>query len=90
MEYFSLNQAVHSAIVRVTGNEPMLYAHTALQTQIQHIRYIGHGGEDNWDTAMQEHEAFMKCLAERNADEAVRNIVRHFTGTWERVQSSLE
>lgn len=90
MQYFRLNQAIHSGVVRFTGNEPMMYVHSSLQAQIQHIRYIGHGGSENWASAIDEHNELMKHLVARNEPEAKDAVLQHFHNTWLRVKKSLE
>ena len=41
LPYFKLNQNIHSAILRISKNEPLAYVHGTLQARLRRIRYIG-------------------------------------------------
>ena len=41
LEYFKLNQQIHSAFLRLSGNAALASAHAAIQSCLKRIRYIG-------------------------------------------------
>ena len=46
MAYFKLNQAIHTAIVALSGNATLIWAHEAIQARMKHIRFIGNAGPE--------------------------------------------
>jgi DNA-binding GntR family transcriptional regulator len=41
LSYFKLNQGIHSAILKISGNEPLADVHGVLQARLRRIRYVG-------------------------------------------------
>ena len=41
LPYYKLNQEIHSAFIRITGNEALSMVHTQLQARLKRIRFIG-------------------------------------------------
>lgn len=85
LAYYKLNQSIHTALVGLTHNATLMGTHEALQMRLRRIRYMGHEGRSYWSGAMREHEAMIKALKKRDADE-LRDAVRiHLDKTRERV-----
>jgi DNA-binding GntR family transcriptional regulator len=89
LPYFKLNQAIHSAILRLSGNEVLAYLHGTLQARLRRIRYIGHEGPGKWAGAIADHEEIMAALEARDADRAANALTAHMDRTWERVEGAL-
>ncbi|TXH99507.1 MAG: GntR family transcriptional regulator [Rhizobium sp.] len=89
LEYYKLNQTIHSAIVALSDNEPLAYTHGILQARLKRIRFVGHEGEVNWARAIAEHEEMMKALEARDAERMEGVVRHHLTAAWERVQQHL-
>ncbi|MGV1793389.1 FCD domain-containing protein [Rhizobium lusitanum] len=89
LEYYKLNQSIHSAIVALSDNEPLAYTHGILQARLKRIRFVGHEGEENWARAITEHEEMIKALEARDAERMESVVRHHLTAAWERVQQHL-
>lgn len=87
MEYYKLNQNIHSAIVALSDNEPLAYTHSMLQGRLKRVRFVGHQGEENWAKAIVEHEEMMTALEARDAERLSKIIEQHLAAAWERVQA---
>lgn len=89
LEYYKLNQEIHSAIVKLADNESLAYMHGTLQSRVKRIRFIGHEGPDNWAHAVREHEEMIVALEARDAASLVEILDRHLVNGWERVQGMI-
>lgn len=85
LEYFKLNQAIHSAIVAASGNKVLMEMHETLQARIKRLRFIGNEGPVKWAGAVAEHEEMMTALLKRDADALSDVIGRHMESTRLRV-----
>lgn len=86
LEYFKLNQDIHSAIVAAAGNEVILAMHEMLQARVKRARFEGHGEQTRWAEAVGEHEEMIAALKSRNADELAEVLGRHMALAFERVR----
>lgn len=89
LEYFKLNQAIHSAIVAASGNDVLVEMHATLQSRIKRLRFIGNEGPVKWAGAVAEHEEMMTALAKRDAAALSEAIGRHMDQTLLRVREVL-
>lgn len=89
LEYFKLNQAIHSKIVAASGNAALMEMHATLQSRIKRLRFIGNEGPVKWAGAVAEHEAMMAALLKRDAAELSRIIGVHMDATLLRVREVL-
>lgn len=89
LAYFKLNQEIHSAIARLSGNAILATLHTQLQSRMRRVRFIGHEGPEKWAAAVAEHEEMAKALARRDAEALAEVIGRHLDAAIERVRDSL-
>jgi DNA-binding GntR family transcriptional regulator len=89
MPYFKLNQNIHSAILRLTKNEPLAYVHGTLQARLRRIRYIGNEGPEKWAAAVADHEEIIGALEARDAERLSRILKTHMERTWERVKHAV-
>ncbi|MTW17834.1 FCD domain-containing protein [Rhodoplanes serenus] len=89
LPYFKLNQEIHTAIVRISGNEALVDVHGIIQARLRRIRYLGHQGPENWAQAVTEHEQFVTLLRARDADGLARALAHHMDATWERVKNEV-
>jgi len=89
MEYFKLNQAIHSAIVRMADNATLLAMHEQLQARIKRIRYLGNDRLDQWDDAARDHEAMIAALLKRDGPALGQVLRSHLDRTWDRVRRVL-
>lgn len=89
LEYFKLNQAIHTAIVAASDNAVLIEMHGTLQSRIKRLRFIGNEGPEKWAGAVAEHEEMMAALLKRDAEALAETIGRHMDATLLRVREVL-
>ncbi|MCO4318499.1 GntR family transcriptional regulator [Phyllobacterium sp. 21LDTY02-6] len=89
LEYYKLNQQIHTGIVALADNAPLAEVHGLLQSRVKRIRFIGHEGPERWANAVAEHERIMAALERRDAETLARELDVHLANGWERVKSVL-
>lgn len=89
LTYFKLNQAIHSKIVALTGNETLVWAHHAIQARMKHLRFIGNAGADKWADAVAEHEDMIRRLEARDGPGLAAVLGLHLDRTYDRVRDEL-
>jgi len=89
LPYFKLNQNIHSAILRLSKNEALVYVHGILQARLRRIRYIGNEGPEKWAGAVADHEEMISALEARDADRLSKVLTAHMERTWERVRNAI-
>ncbi len=76
--YFALNQAIHSAIMRAAGNPVLMATHAGLAGRITRARYMSNRMRaDRWQTAMDEHDAILAALTQRDGNTLGPLLARH-------------
>jgi DNA-binding GntR family transcriptional regulator len=90
LEYFKLNQDIHSGLVCAGHNEPLAAMHTGLQARLKRIRYIGNEAPQKWSGAMAEHDEMMVALKARAPDALAEVVGRHMDETLKRVADQIE
>ncbi len=89
MEYFKLNQAIHSAFVRLSDNPTLQSLHENLQARIKRVRYIGNDRDTQWEDAVDDHEKMIAALLKRDGVALGRVLRGHLERTWDRVRNVL-
>lgn len=89
LAYFKLNQAIHTAIVALTGNSTLVWAHEAIQSRMKHIRFIGNAEPDKWAGAVAEHEGMVRALRNRDGEALAAVLAVHLDRTLERVRGLI-
>lgn len=89
LDYFKLNQAIHTAFVASSGNDVLVEMHTTLQSRIKRLRFVGHEGPVKWAGAVAEHEEMIQALLKRDADGLAAAIGKHMDAALERVREAL-
>jgi DNA-binding GntR family transcriptional regulator len=89
LEYFKLNQQIHSALLRLSGNAALEEAHASIQSRLKRIRYIGNQEPGKWADAMAEHDAMIRHLEARDSRALSDVLTLHMEHTWERVHRTL-
>ncbi len=87
LEYYKLNQQIHTGIVALANNAPLAEVHGLLQSRVKRIRFIGHEGAERWAGAVAEHERIITALEQRDADTLAQELDVHLANGWERVKS---
>ena len=89
LEYYKLNQAIHTGIVRLGGNGFLAAQHEATQARLKRIRFLGNEAPAKWKGAVAEHETMMAALEARDGEGLAAILVKHLDHTWERVEKGL-
>ena len=89
LDYYKLNQAIHTELVRLGGNPVIADLHGVLQARLKRIRYLGNQEPETWAGAMAEHEQMMKALTERNGEALAEVMGSHMDQTLLRVSRTL-
>lgn len=89
LEYFKLNQAIHTSFVQASGNAVLAETHETLQARIKRLRYVGNSEPSKWARAVAEHEEMVAALVERNAEKLAEVVGRHLDATVIRVKDFM-
>jgi len=89
LEYYKLNQQIHTGIVALADNAPLTEVHGLLQSRVKRIRFVGHEGPERWAAAVAEHERIIAALEARDAETLARELDIHLANGWERVKSTV-
>lgn len=89
MEYFKLNQAIHTGIVRIARNPALQSVHENLQARVKRIRFVPHDFGVAPAEPVREHERMMEALVARDGKRLGQLLDEHMEMTWVRVQRSL-
>ena len=89
LAYFKLNQSIHTAIVRASGNATLLQTHEQLQARIKRVRFIGNEKPERWAGAVSEHEEMIAALRKRDGEGLAEVLGRHLDKTMERVRDAI-
>ncbi|AWU96333.1 GntR family transcriptional regulator (plasmid) [Azospirillum ramasamyi] len=79
-DYFRTNQKIHRRIAEVSGNRVLAEMQADFSGKIRRARYMANLQQARWDESVQEHEAFMEALAQRDGDlmgQRLRDHMRH-------------
>jgi DNA-binding GntR family transcriptional regulator len=89
LAYYKLNQAIHSAIAALSGNDFLASTHESIQSRLKRIRFIGNEAPDNWSGAVCEHVEMIEALEKRDEAALTEVLTRHLEETWTRVRPIL-
>lgn len=89
LEYFKLNQSIHSGIVRLSGNHTLAELHDTLQARIKRVRFMGNDRPEQWNNSIAEHEEMIVALKARDAARLAAVMRLHMDNTWRRVRDAL-
>ncbi len=77
-EYFSLNQAIHDAILRAAQNPVLATTYAALAGRITRARYMSNRiRPDRWQQAMDEHALILQALLDRDGPRLAGLLSQH-------------
>ncbi|HEV7317396.1 MAG TPA: GntR family transcriptional regulator [Ensifer sp.] len=89
LQYYKLNQQIHSAIVQLAANTTLTDTHGMLQTRLKRIRFIALDRPEKWAAAVAEHEEMIVALEARDKAQLSEILGRHLVNAWERVKTSV-
>jgi len=88
-QYFRLNQRIHELIMDAAGNATLSRMYRGLSGRIRRARYLANMSKVRWDQAVEEHEAILLALSERDAARLSRILKQHLRNKSETVKESL-
>jgi DNA-binding GntR family transcriptional regulator len=89
LEYFKLNQAIHTGFVEASGNAVLAEMHQTLQARIKRMRFIGNEQPEKWAGAVAEHEEMIEALNRRDGERLAEVVGRHLDQTLIRVRDII-
>ena len=89
LEYFKLNQSIHSAIIRLSGNRTLAATHDTLQARIKRVRFMGNDRDEQWQNSIAEHEEMILALEARDPARLGAVLRLHMENAWKRVRDAL-
>lgn len=89
LEYYKLNQTIHSSIVAAAASGALAEMHSLLQSRMKRIRFVGHNAPENWRGAVEEHEEMIAALKDRDSERLAEVLRRHIANTWDRVSARV-
>jgi DNA-binding GntR family transcriptional regulator len=89
LRYYKLNQAIHTEITQLAGNQALSSMQAVLQSRLKRIRFIGHEGPEKWEAAMAEHQEMIVALEARDGKALAKVLGRHLLNAWQRVKDAI-
>lgn len=89
LQYYKLNQQIHTMIVALSDNAALVDVHATLQMRLKRVRFLAHEGAEKWAAAVAEHEEMIAALEARDGNRLARVLRRHLSSAWERVRATL-
>lgn len=65
-EYFQANQQIHESILEASCNEALLEMYGNLSQRVKRVRYTKEMSDDYWRRAVEDHEAMITALKQRD------------------------
>ena len=89
LEYYKLNQAIHTGLVALADNACLAETHGGIQMRLKRIRFVGNEERAKWEGAVAEHVEMMAALEARDEERLAAVVRLHLRKTWERVRDVL-
>ena len=88
-QYFRLNQRIHELIMDAAGNATLSRLYRGLAGRIRRARYLANMSKVRWDQAVEEHDAILLALSQRDAAPLGRILKQHLHNKCETAKESL-
>ncbi len=89
LTYFKLNQAIHHGIVAASHNEALREIHGQVNARLYRVRYQSNLSNTKWHSAINEHDAILHALNDRDGMRLARILRAHLGSTWRNVGDSI-
>lgn len=86
--YFTLNRAIHEAIMAASRNATLMGLYANLSSRIQRMRYTAHKTDEQWQKAMGEHFEMVRLLRTRDGEKLAQLMKLHIRGKAEVIAAS--
>lgn len=87
--WFELNNEIHEAIVRASGNSALVSMHEHADRHITRLQNLSGAKEASLTLSMDEHEAFIGALLRRDADTASAALAAHLHTVTEEIRKRI-
>ncbi len=87
--YFENNQGIHERIVAMARNQTLQPVHAQLQSRMRRLRYLGNDYPEHWRDSVDEHEALIMAIENRNAAAAGVAMRQHLHNAIERIDNVI-
>lgn len=87
--YFTLNQEIHRRIFDATANDTLINTYRSLAGRIRNARYVANMSEVRWRQAVEEHEAILDALRQRDGPRLAIILRDHLAHKCETVKDAL-
>lgn len=87
--YFALNQEIHERILDATANDTLINTYRGLAGRIRNARYMANMSEVRWRQAVEEHEAILDALRQRDGSRLAIILRDHLAHKCETVKEAL-
>lgn len=87
--FFELNNEIHEAIVSASGNSALVSMHEHADRHITRLQNLSGAKEASPALSMDEHEAFIGALLERDADRAATALATHLETVSEEIRKRI-
>jgi DNA-binding GntR family transcriptional regulator len=86
--YFTINRAIHEAIMAAARNTTLKAIYANLSSRIQRMRYTAHKTDEQWQRAMGEHLEMVRLLRARDGERLAALMKLHIRGKAEVIAQS--
>lgn len=87
--FFEFNNQIHEAIVSASGNSALVSMHEQADRHITRLQNLSGAKEADPALAMDEHEAFVGALLQRDAATAVDALAKHLETVTEEIRKRI-
>lgn len=88
--YFKANQDIHQALIRGARNDILESHHKLLAARVRRARFMANLSDERWAQAIDEHEAMMGLLRDRDADGLGKSMKLHMMNKLSALVKALE
>lgn len=88
--YFKANQDIHQALIRGARNDILESHHKLLAARVRRARFMANLSDERWAQAIDEHEAMMELLRDRDADGLGKSMKHHIMNKLSALVKALE
>ena len=86
LSYYKINQSIHRSIVEFSKNGELIRSHERLNSRLYRIRFLSNRRTDRWHTAIEEHDAILRNLEQREGLKLNKLLREHLGYTWTKVK----
>lgn len=87
LNYFKLNQKIHTSIVSASRNESLIETHKHFNARLYRVRYRSNQRNAKWHEAIDQHEEIIAALEARDGELIANQMSSHLGATWVKVSA---